>query len=79
MHAADYVNEAVINANGYLGRSLGCPAVPPILHKAIINAIKGGTCLFLYSPDQYYITHSKMIVRPDTVSSQQVDTGLFKA
>ena len=79
MHAADYVNEQVVKAKGFLGRSLGCPAVPTALHKAIINTIKGGTCLFLYSPDQYYITHSKMIVQPmhpDTLPVQpQTDTG----
>lgn len=79
MHAADYVGEAAIKANGgYLGRSLGCPAVPPALHKAIINTIKGGTCLFLYSPDQYYISHSKMIAHPDTMAMQQADSGQFK-
>jgi hypothetical protein len=79
MHAADYVNEAVVKAKGYLGRSLGCPAVPPALHKAIINTIKNGTCLFLYSPDQYYISHSKMIGQPDTLvhlQSGQQDSAL---
>lgn len=73
MHAANYVNEKIIRAKGFLGRSLGCPAVPPALHKAIINTIKDGTCLFLYSPDQFYITHSKMINLPDTM--QQPVTG----
>jgi len=76
MHAADYVNEAVVKAKGYLGRSLGCPAVPPGLHKAIINTIKDGTCLFLYSPDQYYITHSRMIGQPDTAFHLQQDSAL---
>jgi len=76
MHAADYVNEAVVKAKGYLGRSLGCPAVPPALHKAIINTIKDGTCLFLYSPDQYYITHSRMIGQPDTLFHLQQDSSL---
>jgi hypothetical protein len=64
MHAADYVNESVIKMKGYLGRSLGCPAVPPSLHKAIINTIKNGSCLFLYSPDSAYISHSKIIGQP---------------
>jgi hypothetical protein len=64
MHAADYVNESVIKIKGYLGRSLGCPAVPPSLHKAIINTIKDGSCLFLYSPDKSYITHSPLIGQP---------------
>ena len=64
MHAADYVNESVIKIKGYLGRSLGCPAVPPALHKAIINTIKDGSCLFLYSPNSNYISHSKIIGQP---------------
>ena len=73
MHAANYVNDAVVKTKGFLGRSLGCPAVPPSLHKAIINAIKDGTCLFLYSPDQNYLTHSKFIAQPD--STQQPVVG----
>jgi hypothetical protein len=64
MHAADYVNERIIKMKGYLGRSLGCPAVPPALHKSIINTIKDGSCLFLYSPDKNYISRSKMIGQP---------------
>jgi hypothetical protein len=64
MHAANYVNEKVIKAKGFIGRSLGCPAVPPSLHKAIINTIKDGSCLFMYSPDAFYISHSRMINQP---------------
>jgi hypothetical protein len=64
MHAADYVNEKVIQVKGYLGRSLGCPAVPPAVHKAIINTIKDGSCLFVYSPDSNYISRSAMIAQP---------------
>ncbi|WP_205513489.1 murein L,D-transpeptidase catalytic domain family protein [Longitalea arenae] len=75
MHAANYVNEKVIKVKGFIGRSLGCPAVPPSLHKAIINTIKDGTCLFMYSPDKFYISHSKMINQPvlqDTVIQDTV-------
>jgi hypothetical protein len=64
MHAADYVNEKVIKVKGFIGRSLGCPAVPPSLHKAIINTIKDGSCLFLYSPDSNYITNSRLLNQP---------------
>ncbi|MCS3798074.1 murein L,D-transpeptidase catalytic domain family protein [Niastella sp. OAS944] len=73
MHAANYVNEKVIQMTGFLGRSLGCPAVPPTLHKAIINTIKDGSCLFLYSPDTAYLSHSKMIAKP--MAMQQPVTG----
>jgi hypothetical protein len=72
MHAANYVNEKVIKAKGFIGRSLGCPAVPPSLHKAIINTIKDGSCLFLYSPDTFYISHSRIINQP---AVQQPVTG----
>jgi hypothetical protein len=72
MHAANYVNEKVIKKKGFIGRSLGCPAVPPSLHKAIINTIKDGSCLFLYSPDKFYFTNSKLINLP---AVQQPITG----
>jgi hypothetical protein len=54
MHGARYVDESAINSLGFLGRSWGCPAIPESQHKAIINTIKGGTCLFIYSPDKNY-------------------------
>lgn len=73
MHAAKYVNEKVVRMTGFLGRSLGCPAVPPQLHKAIINTIKDGSCLFLYSPDTVYLSRTKMITKP--AAMQQPVTG----
>ena len=61
MHAAGYVDQSAVNALGFLGRSWGCPAVPPSQHKAIINTIKGGTCLFIYTPDGNYKAHSTIL------------------
>jgi len=61
MHSADYVNEKFIESKGYIGRSLGCPAIPRQLYKPIINEIKDGSCLFLYSPNQDYISHSRFL------------------
>lgn len=61
MHAAAYVNEGLAQARGFIGRSWGCPAVPPELHQAIINKIKNGTCLFLYTPDKNYISSSRIL------------------
>ena len=61
MHGADYVSEGFIQSQGYLGRSWGCPAVPEKLHKPIINTIKNGTCLFIYSPNKNYFIHSKIL------------------
>ena len=55
MHGADYAHEKVISRKGYLGRSFGCPAVPPHLTKKIIEKIKNGNCLFVYYPDKKYL------------------------
>jgi L,D-transpeptidase catalytic domain len=64
MHSASYVNEHIAKKQGYVGRSEGCPAIPKTLHRNIIEKIKNGTCLFLYSHDKYYEKHSKMRLLP---------------
>ena len=61
MHGADYVSESAINSLGFIGRSWGCPAVPMKDHKQIINTIKNGTCLFIYSPDEKYLSNSTVL------------------
>jgi hypothetical protein len=61
MHSAAYVSEKYINSQGYIGRSEGCPAIPSQLHKAIIEKIKNGSCLFMYSPVKYYSAKSALI------------------
>lgn len=61
IHAADYATENFIKKYGRLGRSLGCPALPPELNKPIIETIKGGTCLFIYNPDKDYICSSSLL------------------
>ena len=54
MHGADYVSEDFIKQNGRLGRSLGCPALPMELKDAIIEAVNGGTCLFINKSNAGY-------------------------
>jgi hypothetical protein len=61
IHAAEYATENFIKKYGRLGRSYGCPSLPPEMNKPIIEAIKGGTCLFLYNPDKEYISKSALI------------------
>ncbi len=61
IHAADYATENFIKKYGRLGRSLGCPALPPDMNKPIIESIKGGTCLFIYNPDNKYICSSSLL------------------
>ncbi len=63
MHSAEYINESVIKTQGFIGRSLGCPALSPTIYKPVIEKIKNGTCLFLYSPNKNYLIHSKIINR----------------
>jgi hypothetical protein len=50
VHGAEYVSQSFINQHGRLGRSHGCPALPVELTPAIIDAIKGGTTLFINGP-----------------------------
>jgi len=61
IHAAEYATENFIKKYGRLGRSYGCPALPPEMNKPIIDAIKGGTCLFLYNPNKDYISKSALL------------------
>lgn len=61
MHAADYVNPVAAKANGYLGRSLGCPAIRPQISRRLIDTIKQGGLLFAYYPDDRWLTGSKYL------------------
>jgi hypothetical protein len=61
MHGSDYVSAAFARSNGYLGRSLGCPAIPTKLTKSIINTIKSGSLMFIYHPDKNYIQQSAVL------------------
>jgi hypothetical protein len=58
IHGADYVNAATAQAQGRLGRSLGCPAVRPEVVKPLINAVKEGGLLFAYYPEQSWLEGS---------------------
>ncbi|MCC6308117.1 MAG: murein L,D-transpeptidase catalytic domain family protein [Chitinophagaceae bacterium] len=59
VHGAPYVSQDLVNAQGYIGRSQGCPAVPVQYAESIINTIKNGSCLFIFHPS--YISHSRML------------------
>ncbi len=61
MHGADYVDPSYIESQGYIGRSMGCPAVPKEEAADIINTLKNGSCLFIYVPHTSYTTRSKLI------------------
>jgi hypothetical protein len=61
IHGAPYVNAATAKANGYLGRSLGCPAVRPEVARKLIDTVKGGGLLFAYYPDQTWLNSSSLL------------------
>jgi hypothetical protein len=61
IHSADYATEGFIKKNGRLGRSLGCPVLPPEMNKPIIETIKNGTCLFIYNPSDAYLAKSSLL------------------
>ncbi len=60
-HTAEYATENFIKKYGRLGRSYGCPSVPPEMNKPIIETIKEGTCLFIYNPDKDYLSKSVLL------------------
>jgi hypothetical protein len=61
IHGADYVSEKLARAQGYIGRSQGCPAVPLEVHKKLIQTIKDKSCIFIYHPSRNYVAKSKLV------------------
>ena len=61
IHGADYASKAFVKANGRLGRSQGCPAVPYAVHKELISTIKNKSVLFIYHPSRNYVAKSKLV------------------
>jgi hypothetical protein len=61
IHGADYVCEGLIESQGYIGRSWGCPAVAPEVSQPLIDLLKEGSCLFIYHPTSAYTSRSSLI------------------
>lgn len=60
VHGADYVNAGRINA-AYMGRSQGCPALPRTDYIKVIDLIKDGSVLFIYSQNENYLNSSELL------------------
>jgi hypothetical protein len=55
IHSADYATMDFIRVHGRLGRSFGCPALPPQKSPQVIDTIKNQSCLFIYSPVRKHV------------------------
>ncbi|MFO7801297.1 MAG: murein L,D-transpeptidase catalytic domain family protein [Desulfovermiculus sp.] len=64
MHSAEYAGEGFLQKYGRLGRSLGCPALPPRVSRGVISKIKKGSCLFVYAEDTGYLSRSEAFSSP---------------
>ena len=60
VHGAAYVNAGRVNSD-FMGRSQGCPALPEAEYAKAINYIKGGSVMFLYSPQAAYLQQSPLL------------------
>ncbi|HTQ28865.1 MAG TPA: murein L,D-transpeptidase catalytic domain family protein [Puia sp.] len=61
IHGSKYVGEDFLEGNPISGRSFGCPAVPFTQIDEVVDAIKEGSCLFIYHPTKKYLLKSKII------------------
>ncbi len=61
VHGSNYVGDAFVRSNSSCGRSFGCPAVSSQESPFVIDAIKNGSCLFIYHPTKAYLKQSKIL------------------
>jgi hypothetical protein len=61
IHAAWYANEEIIEQQGRLGRSFGCPALPTNDYKKFQELVGPNALMFIYFPNEKYISSSSFI------------------
>ncbi len=61
IHGDEKVSVDYIKSHGFLGRTLGCPALPISESKEIISKIKDGTLIFIIGDDENYLKRSSLI------------------
>ena len=60
IHSADYATQEFIDKNGYLGRSHGCPAIPPKYSDSLIKYIANGSCVYLHTNSPLYLDQTQI-------------------
>lgn len=61
IHGASYVSAEFGRRAGRLGRSWGCPALRQGVTRPIIDVLKNGQFVFVYYPDQAWLTRSALL------------------
>ena len=60
LHGAQYVSENRAD-DRLIGRSWGCPAVRPGISNILIDAIKGGSVMWIYYPHEEWLEESEFL------------------
>lgn len=74
IHGAAYVDPAIAGTLGRLGRSFGCPAVRPVIARPLIDAIRGGSLLVAYYPDQAWLHGSALVGNCSTTAAAAAES-----
>ena len=61
IHGADYASKKYIDQMGFLGRTLGCPAIPSELSKEVIDLLSDNSIVFIAGNDMKYLKESQFI------------------
>ena len=61
LHGAYYVSDEAVRVLGRLGRSSGCPAVRVEVAEELIDAVKGGSAIFAYYPQESWLSASAFL------------------
>jgi hypothetical protein len=70
IHGAAYVSPSLVQSQGRIGRSLGCPAVRPEVARMVVDQLKGGQFLFAWHSNQRWLQGSAYLeCKPQRVAS----------
>lgn len=72
IHGAAYVSPRLVQSQGRIGRSLGCPAVRPEVARMVVDQLKGGQFLFAWHSNQRWMQGSASLdCKPQRIASSQ--------